>query len=96
MSELYLPLKFLHILGATVLFGTGAGIAFFMWMAHRTRDVVVVAATARRRPRISSGSRRNGRAGSGRHRASSPEAGLQRVLTGRPTAAIKHLRCKSP
>jgi uncharacterized membrane protein len=47
MSELYLPLKFLHILGATVLFGTGAGIAFFMWMAHRTRDVVVVAATAR-------------------------------------------------
>jgi uncharacterized membrane protein len=47
MSELYLPLKFLHILGATVLFGTGLGIAFFMWMAHRTRDPVVVAATAR-------------------------------------------------
>jgi len=47
MSELYLPLKFLHILGATVLFGTGMGIAFFMWMAHRTRDTEVVAATAR-------------------------------------------------
>jgi uncharacterized membrane protein len=47
MSELYLPLKFIHILGATVLFGTGLGIAFFMWMAHRTRDATVVAATAR-------------------------------------------------
>jgi uncharacterized membrane protein len=47
MSEFYLPLKFLHILGATVLFGTGFGIAFFMWMAHRSRDPVVVAATAR-------------------------------------------------
>jgi len=47
MSELYLPLKFLHILGAAVLFGTGLGIAFFMWMAHRTRDSAVVAATAR-------------------------------------------------
>ena len=47
MSELYLPLKFLHILGAAVLFGTGLGIAFFMWMAHRSRDPAVVAATAR-------------------------------------------------
>ena len=47
MSEFYLSLKFLHILGAAVLFGTGLGIAFFMWMAHRTRDPVVVAATAR-------------------------------------------------
>jgi uncharacterized membrane protein len=47
MSELYLPLKLLHILGATVLFGTGAGIAFFMWMADRTRDPRAVAATAR-------------------------------------------------
>jgi len=30
-----------------VLFGTGIGIAFFMWTAHRTADAVVVAATAR-------------------------------------------------
>jgi len=28
--ELYLLVKTLHILSATVLFGTGAGIAFFM------------------------------------------------------------------
>jgi len=47
MSEFYLPLKFLHILGATVLFGTGLGIAFFMWMAHRTWNPAVVAATVR-------------------------------------------------
>lgn len=39
-------LKWLHILGATVLIGTGAGIAFFMLMAHRTADAAVVAVTA--------------------------------------------------
>jgi uncharacterized membrane protein len=44
---LYLALKFLHIIGASVLLGTGAGIAFFMLMAHRTGDPKVVAATAR-------------------------------------------------
>lgn len=41
-----LTLKLIHILGATVLFGTGLGIAFFMWMAHRTRDAAVIAHTA--------------------------------------------------
>nr|WP_249120000.1 DUF2269 domain-containing protein [Plastoroseomonas hellenica] len=40
-------LKFLHVIGATVLFGTGAGIAFFMLLAHRTGDAVVVAGVAR-------------------------------------------------
>lgn len=30
--------RMLHIIGACVLLGTGAGIAFFMVMAHRTRD----------------------------------------------------------
>jgi uncharacterized membrane protein len=43
----YLILKFLHVIGATVLLGTGAGIAFFMLMAHRTGDARVVAAVAR-------------------------------------------------
>lgn len=43
----YLDLKFLHIVGATVLLGTGAGIAFFMVMAHRTKDVAVIAGVAR-------------------------------------------------
>ena len=44
--SLYLLLKALHILGATVLFGTGTGIAFFMLMAHRTGDPKIVAHTA--------------------------------------------------
>jgi uncharacterized membrane protein len=40
-------LKFLHVVGATVLLGTGAGIAFFMLMAHRSGDVAVVAGVTR-------------------------------------------------
>ena len=47
MIDLLLGLKLLHILGATVLFGTGIGIAFFMLMAHRTRDAALIAHTAR-------------------------------------------------
>jgi uncharacterized membrane protein len=43
----YFILKFLHVIGASVLLGTGAGIAFFMWMAHRAGDTAAVAATAR-------------------------------------------------
>ncbi|HXV31524.1 MAG TPA: DUF2269 domain-containing protein [Sinorhizobium sp.] len=39
-------LRLLHVLGATVLFGTGAGIAFFMVMAERTRDPRIIAAVA--------------------------------------------------
>ena len=39
-------LRWLHVLGATVLLGTGAGIAFFMLMAHRTRDPALVAHVA--------------------------------------------------
>ena len=41
--ELAIILKWLHILGATVLLGTGAGIAFFMLIAHRTRDAKIIA-----------------------------------------------------
>lgn len=43
----YLDLKFLHIIGSAVLLGTGAGIAFFMVMAHRTKNAVVIAGVAR-------------------------------------------------
>lgn len=43
----YLLVKWLHILSSTLLFGTGLGIAFFMWMAHRRGDPGHVAATAR-------------------------------------------------
>jgi uncharacterized membrane protein len=43
----YLILKWLHVLNAAVLFGAGAGIAFFMLMAWRTKDAAVFAAVAR-------------------------------------------------
>jgi uncharacterized membrane protein len=46
MTDYLLIVKLIHILGATVLFGTGLGIAFFMWMANRTRDAAVIAHTA--------------------------------------------------
>lgn len=38
--------RWLHIIGATVLLGTGAGIAFFMVMAHRTRNAALIAHVA--------------------------------------------------
>lgn len=43
----YILLKLVHILSGAVLFGTGAGIAFFMLRAHATRDAPTVAAVAR-------------------------------------------------
>jgi uncharacterized membrane protein len=43
----YFILKFLHIIGASVLFGTGVGIAFFLLQAHRSGDAAVIAGTAR-------------------------------------------------
>ena len=43
----YLVLKFLHVVGTAVLFGTGVGIAFFLLLAHRTKQATVVAAVAR-------------------------------------------------
>jgi uncharacterized membrane protein len=46
MIDLHLALKLAHLIGACVLLGTGIGIAFFMWMAHRTADAAVIAATA--------------------------------------------------
>jgi len=44
---LYFALKYLHVIGAAVLLGTGAGIAFFMLLAHRSGDVRVIAGVAR-------------------------------------------------
>jgi uncharacterized membrane protein len=44
---LYFFLKYLHIIGACVLLGTGAGIAFFMLVAHLEGKPVVIAGVAR-------------------------------------------------
>lgn len=43
----YNLIKTLHILSATILFGTGLGTAYFMWSANRTRDARVISAVAR-------------------------------------------------
>ena len=43
----YAVLKFVHIVSATVLFGTGLSTAFFMWMSHRSRNVMAIANAAR-------------------------------------------------
>ncbi len=43
---LYLAIEYLHVLGAIVILGTGTGIAFFMLMAHRSRDAAFIAKTA--------------------------------------------------
>ena len=39
----YSLLLWLHLIGAAVLLGTGAGIAFFMVMAHRSREPALIA-----------------------------------------------------
>lgn len=44
---LYFMLKYAHVIGASVLLGTGAGIAFFMLLAHRTGTAATIAAVAR-------------------------------------------------
>jgi uncharacterized membrane protein len=43
---MYFIVKYLHVLGAIVILGTGTGIAFFMLMAHRSRDPAFIARTA--------------------------------------------------
>ena len=40
-------LKLIHIISSTILFGTGIGTACNMFLAHRTRDVSIIATTAR-------------------------------------------------
>ena len=43
----YHLLKMLHVLAAVVITGTGAGIAFFMLMAHRSSNIAAIAITSR-------------------------------------------------
>lgn len=43
----YLLLKTLHVLSSTLLFGTGLGTAFFMWMANRSRNRQAMAVVTR-------------------------------------------------
>jgi uncharacterized membrane protein len=43
----YLVVKWLHILSSTLLFGTGLGSAFYLYVASRTRDPHVIAAVVK-------------------------------------------------
>lgn len=43
----YLLLKMIHILSAVIIAGTGTGIAFFMFMTSRSKNVAAMAITAR-------------------------------------------------
>ena len=43
----YAVIKTLHVLSATLLFGTGLGSAFYMWRADRSGDSAVIAFAAR-------------------------------------------------
>ena len=43
----YLLTKWLHIVSSTVLFGTGAGIAFFFLRTQRSGDARIIASVGR-------------------------------------------------
>jgi uncharacterized membrane protein len=47
MTDIIFIFKFIHLIGASVLFGTGLGIAFFMFMANRTGHPGVIAIVSR-------------------------------------------------
>jgi uncharacterized membrane protein len=47
VSSAYLLLKWAHIVSSTVLFGMGAGIAFFFIRAQHTGDVRIIAAVGK-------------------------------------------------
>lgn len=43
----YALLKTVHVISSAVLFGTGLGVGFFLWMAVRSRDATIIGATLR-------------------------------------------------
>lgn len=47
MIEPYFLLKWLHIVSSTILFGFGAGTAYYFWLAHRTGNPNIIASVGR-------------------------------------------------
>lgn len=47
MITAYLLVKWLHILSSTMLFGFGAGTAWYLWNAHLTGDAALIAKVGR-------------------------------------------------
>ena len=48
MTEWYFSLKIIHVVSATVLFGTGLGTAFFKWIVDRSGNVVAIRVVSER------------------------------------------------
>jgi len=47
MMDAYLLIKWLHIVSSTVLFGFGAGTAWYFWNSHLTGDAALIAKVGR-------------------------------------------------
>ncbi|NOZ11965.1 MAG: DUF2269 domain-containing protein [Gammaproteobacteria bacterium] len=47
MTDSFLLIKLVHVLSATLLFGTGLGTAFFMWRCYRSNDLAAIAVVTR-------------------------------------------------
>ena len=45
--DIYLLVKWLHIVSSTVLFGFGAGTAWYLWNSHLTGDAALIAKVGR-------------------------------------------------
>lgn len=45
--DAYLLVKWVHVLSSTILFGFGAGTAWYLWNAHLTRDAATIARVGR-------------------------------------------------
>ena len=45
--DFYLIVKWVHVLSSTILFGFGAGTAWYFWNAHLTRDPATIASVGR-------------------------------------------------
>lgn len=45
--DVYLLVKWAHVLSSTILFGFGAGTAWYLWNAHLTRDPATIASVGR-------------------------------------------------
>jgi len=46
--NMYMFVKTLHVISATILFGTGIGIAFFKWIVDRSGDVAAIRVVSER------------------------------------------------
>lgn len=45
--DIYVLVKWVHVLSSTILFGFGAGTAWYLWNAHLSRDPATIASVGR-------------------------------------------------